>query len=186
VGGCITLFRTGRGQEGVPHCNVLRGVCRICGGHNAGGRMSQAEEGANSLQLQSKILPCCRQRGALGRADGLIRPAGPSHLAPLIQPRIEKNTVHWEYLMPSQQVKTEHVFPRSLDRQRATLRCAQVIVGQEMCRLRERQRSQCRQSAAAVPCRRYHLPYHAVGTIKPEVKGLLCSVRSHEKYSHQN
>jgi hypothetical protein len=33
--------------------------------------------------------------------------------------------------MPSQQVRPESVFPRSLDCQRATLRCAQVIVGQE-------------------------------------------------------
>jgi hypothetical protein len=47
--------------------------------------------------------------------------------------------------MPSQQVKPEHVFPRSLDRQRATLRCAQVIVRQEMRRLRERQRSHFRE-----------------------------------------
>jgi hypothetical protein len=43
--------------------------------------------------------------------------------------------------MPSQQVKPEHVFPRSLHLQRATLRCAQVIVGQEMRRLQERKRS---------------------------------------------
>jgi hypothetical protein len=55
--------------------------------------------------------------------------------------------------MPSQQVRTEHVFPRSLDRQRATLRCAQIIIGQEVRRLQQRQRYQCRQSASAVPCR---------------------------------
>jgi hypothetical protein len=55
------------------------------GGHNARGRTSQAEEGASSGQLTSKILPCCQRRRALGRADGLIRPGGPSRLAPAQQ-----------------------------------------------------------------------------------------------------
>jgi hypothetical protein len=104
VGGRRTLFHTGRSQEGVTHGDVQRGVCRVRGGHNAREKTSQAEEGANSCQLPSKILPRRRQRGALGRADGLIRPGGPSRLARLSKPRIGKNPVRWEYLMPSQHV----------------------------------------------------------------------------------
>jgi hypothetical protein len=75
------------------------------GGHNARGRTSQAEEGASSCQLTSKVLPRRRRGGTLGIADRLIGPGG------LSKPRIEKNPVCWEYLMPSQQVRTERVFP---------------------------------------------------------------------------
>jgi hypothetical protein len=78
MGGRRTLLHIGRGQEGVPHGNVRRGVCHICGEHNARGRMAQAEEGASSGQLTSKILPYHRQQRYLGRADRLILPGGPA------------------------------------------------------------------------------------------------------------
>jgi hypothetical protein len=86
LGGRRTLFfYTGRSQEGVPHGDVRRGVCRVRGGHNARGRRSQAEEGASSCQLISQILPRRQRRGTLGRTDGQICPGGPSGLAPAQQ-----------------------------------------------------------------------------------------------------
>jgi hypothetical protein len=76
VGGRGTLLHTGRGQEGLPHGNIRRRVCRILGEHDAGRRTARAEEGAGSGQPANKVLSHRQRRRALETTDRLIRPGG--------------------------------------------------------------------------------------------------------------
>jgi hypothetical protein len=66
VGGRRALFHTSRGQAGVLHGDVRRGVCQVRGGHNAARRTSQTEESVIGCQLPSTVLPCRLRGGPWG------------------------------------------------------------------------------------------------------------------------